>query len=461
MGSVMSWTPDGGGGAKLARAWLEQAERAAGLGFWSWRCNTQALVLSAEVYRTLGIEPRTGRESVELVLRHLWSDDVARARAFLAELLAGGQRSAIELRALRGDGAPRSISVSAQVERAADGAAISVYGTVLDITHRKHADQALIESEQRLRFLHTLNDAISVAAPDQIGSVALRVLGEHLQVTRCAFGVVQADGDTVIMAPDYTVNCVSIVGPLQITSFGEDFVRAFSAGQPMIVHDTREMSSANIARLDAIQVKAFMGHSLIRQGKIRAIMAVHMSSPRRWTDAEVALVKEVVERCWSMIEQRAAESRLRESEALFRIAGQAARIGGFYIDFGQEERIVLSDEACAIIEVSHGQLLTREHWLALITSDHRDSVRSLLERGEPFDVELSIVSGRARSAGCAGSRTSSAMRTACCGACTARCKTSTSATSSRGSCVNRRRWRPSVSSRVASRTTSTTCCRRS
>lgn len=60
----MSW--EGVGGVKLARAWLEHAERAAGLGFWSWTCNTQEVVWSREVYRILGIEPRPSHESVEL-----------------------------------------------------------------------------------------------------------------------------------------------------------------------------------------------------------------------------------------------------------------------------------------------------------------------------------------------------------------------------------------------------------
>jgi GAF domain-containing protein len=93
----------------------------------------------------------------------------------------------------------------------------------------------------------------------------------------------------------------------------------------MIVHDIQEMVGASLASLEAIQIQAFVVHALARPGKICALMGVHQSTPRRWTDAEVALIQDVVERRWSLIEQRVAEGRIRESEALLRIASQAAR----------------------------------------------------------------------------------------------------------------------------------------
>ena len=46
------------------------------------------------------------------------------------------------------------------------------------------------------------------------------------------------------------------------------------------------------------------------------MMAVHQTTPRHWTPAEVALVQEVVERSWAIIERARAESEVRERARL-------------------------------------------------------------------------------------------------------------------------------------------------
>ena len=47
-------------------------------------------------------------------------------------------------------------------------------------------------------------------------------------------------------------------------------------------------------------------------------MAVHQTTPRRWTEAEVSLVRTVVDRCWEALERARAVRRLSESEARYR-----------------------------------------------------------------------------------------------------------------------------------------------
>src|SRR5690606_21020151 len=59
----------------------------------------------------------------------------------------------IEFRAIRPDGETVWISTRAQVVRATDGAPLRMFGTIVDITERKRAEEALRESEQLYRQL--------------------------------------------------------------------------------------------------------------------------------------------------------------------------------------------------------------------------------------------------------------------------------------------------------------------
>ena len=57
------------------------------------------------------------------------------------------------------------------------------------------------------------------------------------------------------------------------------------------------------------------------------------STPRQWTESEITLVQEVVERCWSIIERARAELVVRESEEHLRLVIAASNDGIFEHDF--------------------------------------------------------------------------------------------------------------------------------
>jgi two-component system cell cycle sensor histidine kinase/response regulator CckA len=110
-------------------------------------------------------------------------------------------------------------------------------------------------------------------------------------------------------------------------------------------------------------------------------------------------VQETLERCAATIEQRAAENRLHAKQALVRIAGRVARLGGFHLDVGGE-RVTWSDEVCAIHEVPPGTAPTLNEAIEYYVPEDREIIRTkigtCIALGAPFDLELTLETARGR-----------------------------------------------------------------
>jgi PAS domain S-box-containing protein len=200
------------------------------------------------------------------------------------------------------------------LDDAAVGAIVTNYR---DVTERQTAHRILRESEERLRVLNDLSEATrSVATTEEIMPVVLRVLGQHLRASRCAYADVDPDGDGFTIPHDYTNGSASVVGHHRLSRFGPRIMAQLRAGQTLVVRDVdaeRAPEDGGDA-FNALSAKALICCSLVRKGEFRAMMAVSQSTPRDWTAAEITVVQAVVERCWAAIEGRVAAERLRLSE---------------------------------------------------------------------------------------------------------------------------------------------------
>jgi PAS domain S-box-containing protein len=130
---------------------LLEAQRVAGAGSFSLDERTREVVLSEEVSRICGRDPR---DQVELG-SNIWAGkpifDPETYRRFLDAMnqgLSGGQPFEMEVELLRPDGTPRTVLVRAEPVRDRDGAVGGLRGTVLDITERKASERALREASR-------------------------------------------------------------------------------------------------------------------------------------------------------------------------------------------------------------------------------------------------------------------------------------------------------------------------
>jgi two-component system, cell cycle sensor histidine kinase and response regulator CckA len=108
---------------------------------------------SDEVYRIFGHAPGVFPPSNEAFYRAVPPDDRPRIEEAMRRFLDANEPYRIEHRVVRPDGSERIVQEHAVLERDPAGRPLRVVGTVLDITERTHAEEALRLSEERYRSL--------------------------------------------------------------------------------------------------------------------------------------------------------------------------------------------------------------------------------------------------------------------------------------------------------------------
>ena len=151
---------------------LNQAQRIARLGSWSWHAEGDRLNGSAEFFRLYG----AGADAVWTpadALERIHPADRDRVRDMWETALRERQPPArLEYRIQRADGPDRSVSVDTRVETDDQGRLVGMLGIVHDITARREAERALAQSEARFRkAFHASPDAITLSTLDEGGFI--------------------------------------------------------------------------------------------------------------------------------------------------------------------------------------------------------------------------------------------------------------------------------------------------
>jgi PAS domain S-box-containing protein len=134
---------------------LSLAQGIAHIGNWEWEVDSGNTFWSDEVYRIFGLEPGASKPSYELAREHTHPDDLELWQQAVQAALDAKAWFSLDYRGQRADGSLVWIHNEAQVIRDAQGRACKMVGTAQDITARKQAEEALRQSEERLRMAQT------------------------------------------------------------------------------------------------------------------------------------------------------------------------------------------------------------------------------------------------------------------------------------------------------------------
>ncbi|AJG12998.1 hybrid sensor histidine kinase/response regulator [Pseudomonas plecoglossicida] len=192
-----------------------------------------------------------------------------------------------------------------------DGKVLGMLDTVTETT-------ASVLANQRLNFLDDLGRAVADATdPDQILATTTRMLVEHLQLSSCAYAVMEPDEDGFTICGDAVApGSPHLLGRYRLQDFGKLALGRLRNGLPLVIQDNlSELSPDEAATFQAIGITATICMPLIKGGRLTALMAIHDKVPREWTHYEQTLISEVTERCWAHIQRVQAHAEVREAMA--------------------------------------------------------------------------------------------------------------------------------------------------
>ncbi|VWX52760.1 GAF domain-containing protein [Novosphingobium sp. 9U] len=210
-----------------------------------------------------------------------------------------------------------------------------------------------VAARARQEFLMRLEAAFrDLAEAEEIVSAAQAALGTHFGVSRVGYGSLDLSERYFTTQGNWTDGSVpNFNGTHDLAAFGPEIFGTLRAGITLSVDDTladdRAASEQARAAFAALEVRSAATVSLVKGGRLVAVLYLHDRSPRRWTKADIALIEEVAERTWSAVERAHAQADLRA----------LARRQAFLLRMGDEVRL-LSDPGA--IQETAARLLGEE-----------------------------------------------------------------------------------------------------
>ncbi|CAN5420327.1 hypothetical protein BH11ARM2_BH11ARM2_37910 [soil metagenome] len=276
---------------------------------WDWDVDAGTVWWSEGVSDLSGKPMESVSSSPEWWSDRIHPDDRERVVASLWKFVGDGATNwQQEYRFLYADGTYLVIDDRGYAIKDESDRTVRMIGAMSDVTRER-------QSVARLAFLRDLTEAtVEIRDPTEIIETAERLMGEYLGVSRCAYAEVEADENTFTMW-DWCRDLPSAAGTYPLQAFGGRAAATMRGGETLVIHDVdAEVAPEEGAdTFNAIGVRAIVCCPLIKGGKLAAMMAVHQKVARRWSNEEVALVEQVVDRMWAEIERARAEERLREA----------------------------------------------------------------------------------------------------------------------------------------------------
>jgi PAS domain S-box-containing protein len=180
-----------------------------------------------------------------------------------------------------------------------------------DVTDRRNEAarrDALLALDERVRDL---------VDPREIAFASVEVLGEMLGASRVGYGEVDRDLETILIERDWNAEGVqSLAGTLRFRDFGSYF-DDLKAGRIVAIADAGadERTAGESEALARVGIVSLLNLPIVEHGELVAILYLNLPRVHVWTDAEIAIIRDVAERTRVAVERRRAEQGLRELAA--------------------------------------------------------------------------------------------------------------------------------------------------
>jgi PAS domain S-box-containing protein len=182
-----------------------ESQRIAHIGSWEHNLTTGEVVWSDELFRLLGLDPRTNQADFKMFFDMIHPEDRPVLKWSIDETVKTGGHFSIDCRLILRDGRTRTLHAEAELKRDETGTQLILSGTGQDITERKQAEEKISEKNT---MLQTLIHAI----PDQVffkDSQGRFLLVNKAMEETCGIGQEELAGmtDDELLPPDVADRC--------------------------------------------------------------------------------------------------------------------------------------------------------------------------------------------------------------------------------------------------------------
>jgi PAS domain S-box-containing protein len=126
---------------------LNEAQRIGGIGDWAWDPATNTVSWSENLYIILGLDPGQPPPDYEGQLALYHPEDAPKLHEAVTRALLDGEAYELEMGSTKPDGGEIKVLVRGVPQVDEEGRVIGLFGSVLDVTERKQAEEALVAAK--------------------------------------------------------------------------------------------------------------------------------------------------------------------------------------------------------------------------------------------------------------------------------------------------------------------------
>lgn len=249
--------------------------------------------------------------------------------------------------------------------------------------------------ERAARFLNRLDLALArMADAEEIAEEAVQRLGRYLRVDVCA--LVNADPASGRMTPHREWRAHGGDRACAPEHLPAAVVTRLMAGEIIVVEDLAcdPRMSTLVEYSSAHEISACVIAPHLAEGRWMGALILCSRVPRRWRMDEVQLLRDVQARAWPVVRRAQAEAAVREANARFERAEEAA--GGFVYEWNQARDVgVCSDGVRRLLGYTAGAAVPHSvEWRALICPEDLprfdDEISRAVAQREGYALEYRV-----------------------------------------------------------------------
>ncbi len=338
---------------------LEEAQRIAGLGHWSFDKAEQKGLWSEECFRIIGLPPSSPPLTYKELSKQVHKDDRVHLKDRVDAALHDGRDFEIEFRLIIPSGETRWVRVIGQPVRNGRGKVRRLHGTIMDVTRRK-----LVELRQSME--HTITRLLAESdSPAEVIPEIIQTISETLGWVCGALWIVDRAESALRRNSIWSLPHPQVEGFFHATrnlleiSHSEGLLgRTMRLGEPVWIADvTRDADFPRAQAARSAGLRAAFAFPIEAGGEILGIMELFARQSQEVDEEMLRSAHFIGRHIGQFFQREQTEAALRESEAHFRALVEQAS-DSFYVHDFDGRFIDVNQRGCDCLGYTRNELLS-------------------------------------------------------------------------------------------------------